>query len=83
MNMTTIPKHSVSYRTDSIASLEMTNIFEEAISKRNVFPMPRVDPRNGTDLQAYLLVMAWVNNIAYIKNVWMDVHVDLKIKDSC
>jgi hypothetical protein len=75
MDMATIPKHSVSYRIGAIASLEMVNVFEEAVSKRNAFPMPQVGPRQGTDLQTYLFVKAWVNNVAYTKNVWVDVHV--------
>jgi hypothetical protein len=75
MDMATIPKHSVSYRIGSIASLEMVKVFEEAVSKRNVFPIPQVGSRHGTNLQTFLFVKCWVKNIAYTKNVWVDVHV--------
>jgi hypothetical protein len=69
------PTQPVSYRTGAIPSLEMVNVFAVSVSKRNVFPQPSTGPRGGTDLQTQLQLKAWVRNVAYVKNVWIDVHV--------
>ncbi len=59
----------------AIPSLEMVNVFEGAVSKKNVFPRPLRGPRQGSDWQTFLAVKAWVNNVAYSKKVWVDVRV--------
>ena len=64
------PWQPVAYRLGAIPSLEMINIVADAAVKRNVFPGPA-----GSDLQTWLTLTAWVNNIAFTKNVWVDVHV--------
>ena len=63
------------YRIGAIPNLEMVNVFEDAVSKKNVFPSPLSGPRQGSDWQTYLAVTAWVHNVAYSKKVWVDVHV--------
>jgi hypothetical protein len=63
------------YRIGALPSLEMINVFEDVVSKKNVFPSPPSGPRQGSDWQTFLGVKAWVNNVAYTKKVWVDVHV--------
>jgi hypothetical protein len=55
------------YRVGAIPSLGMVNIFEDAISKKNVFPCRLNGPRQGNDWQTFLAVKAWVNNVASTK----------------
>jgi hypothetical protein len=69
------PAQQVSYRTGAIPSLEMVNVFTVEVSKRNVFPQSSTGARIGSDLQTQLRLKAWVRNVAYTKNVWIDVHV--------
>jgi hypothetical protein len=63
------------YRADAIPSLQMVQVFEDTVFKKNVFPRPPSGPRQGSDWQTFLTVKAWVKNVAYSKNVWVDVHV--------
>ena len=71
----TVPRQPVSYRTGAIASSEMVNVARYSIVKENVFPQLPNSPRAGWDLQTVLTMTAWVRNVAYTKNVWIDVHV--------
>jgi len=66
----TIPRQSVIYRNGAIRSLEMVNVVSESVTRREPDPRTR-----NSGAQTRLHVEAWVNNVAYIKNVWMDVHV--------
>jgi hypothetical protein len=69
------PTRPVIPRAGAVPSLEMVNVFGSSASKANVFPAETSGPRQGTDLQTFLSVSAWVSNVAYAKNVWVDVHV--------
>ena len=66
----TIPRQSVSYRNGAIPSLEMVNVVSEAVSRTTVDPRSR-----NSAVQTMFYVEAWVNNVSYSKNVWVDVHV--------
>lgn len=67
--------HSPIYRVGAIPSPEMVNVLEEKSGTKDVFPSDPVRSKVGTDLQTFLFVKAWVRNVAYVKNVWIDVHV--------
>jgi Family of unknown function (DUF6209) len=69
------PLQSVNYRLGAIPSLAMVNVVAAAATKRNAFPRPATGPPEGSDLQSWLTLTAWVNNVAFEKNVWIDVHV--------
>ena len=43
--------------------------------RRTCFPRPPNGPPVGKDLRTFLDVRAWVKNIAFAKEVWIDVHV--------
>jgi Family of unknown function (DUF6209) len=58
-----------------LGSPYFVNVIREAASKVNVFPRPAAGPRMGTDLRSFLNVSAWVRNVAFAKNVWIDLHV--------
>ncbi len=65
----------VQYRVGAISSPELVNVLDQVASKKNVFPRRPNGGREGTDLRTSLLVKAWVRNIAFAKDVWVDVHV--------
>jgi hypothetical protein len=69
------PHNPVQYRAGAITTPDMIKLFDYAVEKRNVFPRPTSGPREGTDLQTRLYIRAWVKNIAYRKDVWIDFHV--------
>lgn len=68
------PSPPVSYRTVSVTSLDMVNVFSDAPTKVNAFPQGELG-RNGTDLETRLFVQAWVRNLLPTKYVWVDLHV--------
>jgi len=69
------PREPVSYRSGAIAAADMVNVTRQEIVKKNVFPQPATGSRAGTDLQTLASLTVWVRNVAYVKNVWMDLHV--------
>jgi Family of unknown function (DUF6209) len=70
----TIPSQSVSYRWGAISSLEMVYLVSDAARKiKHMFGTPQAPA--GTELRTILTVQAWVRNLAYYKNVWLDVHI--------
>jgi hypothetical protein len=69
------PLQPVAYRLGAFPSLGMVNIIAEAATKRNVFPRRTPELAGGSDFQTWLTLTAWVNNVAFTKNVWIDVHV--------
>ena len=68
------PAPPVSYRTGATTNLEMVNVFADAVSKVDAFPLGEFG-RKGTDLQTRLFVHAWVRNLSPTKYVWVDLHV--------
>jgi hypothetical protein len=70
-----VAQDPVRYRDSAIRSPEFVNTLEQTATKKNVFPRPPNGPPVGKDLRTFLDVRAWVKNIAYAKEVWIDVHV--------
>ena len=68
-------RENVAYRLGALVDPSMVNVIGERVEKRNVFPQPATGPRAGKDLQLFLTVSAWVRNVAYQKNVWIDLHL--------
>jgi len=70
----TIPSQSVSYRWGAVSGLEMVYVVSDTARKiKHIFGTPQVPA--GTELRTVLTVQAWVRNLAYDKNVWLDVHI--------
>ena len=65
----------VRYRDGAIARPEFVNVFDQTAVKKDVFPAPPSGPSVGKDLRTSLSVRAWVKNIAFVKEVWIDLHV--------
>jgi hypothetical protein len=67
------PAQPVMYRTGTQRSLEMVNVFAEKIAKiRRPFGNT---PSAGSLLETHLDLTVWARNLAYNKNVWVDLHV--------
>jgi hypothetical protein len=69
------PQDAVRYREGAIPSPEFVNVLDQTAIKKNVFPAPPSGSPMGKDLRTSLNVRAWVKNIAFAKEVWIDVHV--------
>jgi len=70
----TIPNQSVTYRWGAISNLEVVYLVSDAARKiKHMFGTPQVPV--GTELRTVLTVQAWVRNLSYYKNVWLDVHI--------
>jgi hypothetical protein len=65
----------VRYRDGAIAGPEFVNVFDQTAVKKDVFPAPPSGPPVGKDLRTSLSVRAWVKNVAFVKEVWIDLHV--------
>jgi uncharacterized protein DUF6209 len=70
-----VPQNPVRYRHGTSPRPEYVNSLDQIATKKNVFPTPPNGPPVGKDLRTFLDVRAWVKNIAYAKEVWIDVHV--------
>jgi uncharacterized protein DUF6209 len=68
------PAQPVTYRTGAVRSLEMVNVFSEKIRKIRR-PLGGGTPPAGSQLETHMALTIWVRNVAYQKNVWVDVHV--------
>ena len=65
---------NVYLRAEAVASLEMVNSVQESASKiMHSFGVP--PSPSGGELQTILALKAWCRNVAYEKNVWVDVHL--------
>jgi hypothetical protein len=69
------PPDPVRYRERAVPNPEFVNFLDQTAIKKNVFPAPPFGSRVGKDLRTSLNVRAWVKNIAFAKEVWIDVHV--------
>ena len=70
----TIPSQSVSYRWGAISNLEMVYLVSDAVQKtKHIFGTPQFPV--GSELRTVLTVQSSVCNLAFYKNVWLDVHV--------
>jgi hypothetical protein len=69
------PEDPVRYRDGALPRPDLVNVVRQSAIKRNVFPPPPSGPPVGKDLRTSLSLRAWVKNIAYAKDVWIDLHV--------
>ena len=69
------PLDPVRYRDGAIPSPEFVNVVDQIAIKKNVFPAPPNGSPIGKDLRTFLYVRAWVRNVAFAKQVWIDLHV--------
>jgi Family of unknown function (DUF6209) len=67
------PAEPVMYRSGAQRSLETVNTFREDITKIRR-PLGSA-PAAGSQLETRLDLTVWVRNLAYKKNVWIDLHV--------
>jgi hypothetical protein len=67
------PAQPVTVRDGAIPTLDVVNVFTENISKikRNI----GTGAVTGSQLETRLDLKVWVRNIAFQKNVWIDLHV--------
>jgi len=71
-----VPQDAVRYRDGAIPNADFVNVLHHAAAKKNVFPPPPFGGSPvGKDLRTSLDVQAWVRNVAFAKDVWIDVHV--------
>lgn len=70
--MVTAPSDAVTPRAGAVVDRSLVNVVGEGAVKSNTFPDPA---GQGTRLETRLVVVAWVRNEAFVKSVWMDVHV--------
>jgi hypothetical protein len=69
----TRPVDNVRSREGAIPSLGLVNAFQESATQvRHYFDPP---PASGSELQTRLVLKVWVSNVAFEKNVWVDLHV--------
>src|SRR5262249_45345834 len=67
------PAQPVMYRTGSQRNLDMINVFAAKISEIRLSLGNNLTP--GSQLETHLALTVWVRNVAYNKNVWVDLHV--------
>lgn len=67
------PAQPVMFRSGATRSLEIVNVFKAEVSK--VRQTIGTGSSSGSEFQTDLSVKAWVRNVAYQKNVWIDLHV--------
>jgi len=70
-----IPGDAVRYREGAAPNADMVNVLSHTAVKKSVFPRPATGSPVGKDLRTSLDVQAWVKNVAFAKDVWVDVHV--------
>ncbi len=66
------PAQPVSFRTSALRDPSMVNVVNWAATKLS---NPIGASSEGSQLETHLNVTAWVKNIQYQKNVWIDFHV--------
>lgn len=70
----TTPSQSVSYRWGAQSNLEMVYLVSDGVRKiKHFFGTPQFPV--GSELRTVLTVQSSVRNLAFNKNVWLDVHV--------
>jgi Family of unknown function (DUF6209) len=67
--------HPVSIRKDAQVRPDRVSVVEQTATKRDAFPSPAFGSRNGTDIQTFLNVSAWVSDTIFGANAWIDLHV--------
>lgn len=66
------PQQPVAYRVGARRNPSIVYLAESVLTKRNVFPRTPSNP--GADLQVQGNLKVWVKNLAYTKQVLIDVH---------
>lgn len=67
------PTQPVVFRKGAIRSPEMVNVFTEDVTKvRRTLGSP---PVTGSQIETHLNLEVWVKNVAYQKNIWIDLHM--------
>ena len=66
------PAQPVSFRTGALRDPSMVNVVNWTATKLDT---PIGSSSEGTQLETHLSLTAWVKNIQYQKNVWIDFHV--------
>ena len=66
---------SVAQRFGSIVDPAVVRLAEDAAVKINAFPNRSGYASGMSSMQTHLHVEAWLKNLTYAKNVWIDVHV--------
>jgi len=66
------PAQPVSFRSGAIRNVSMVNVLNSSIEKVR---RPIGGSSQGSQLETDLNLTAWVRNIQYQKNVWIDFHV--------
>ena len=67
----TSPAQPVVRRSGAETAREVVNAYDLAVEKRrHQFPASA-----GSELRTQVRLVAWVRNLAYVKNVWFDAHV--------
>jgi hypothetical protein len=61
------------FRAGAERNPDMMNIFAETVSKEK--HLLGSNPLSGSEFRTHLSLTAWVRNIAYEKNAWVDLHV--------
>src|SRR5215813_5236578 len=71
-----IPAQPVNYRSGAVTRPDMLNVLRQMVSKVNVFPPPPGGGSpEGSNLQTFLSMTAWVKETVYGANAWIDFHV--------
>ena len=65
----------VSIRKDAQVRPDRASVVEQTATKRDMFPSPAFGSRNGTDIQTFLNLSAWVSDTIFGANAWIDLHV--------
>ena len=66
---------SVASRSGSIVDPDIIRLSDEAAVKINALPSRSGYASGMSKMQTHLHVEAWLKNLAYVKNAWVDVHV--------
>jgi len=70
-----IPEDSINYRSGVTPSLEMVNVFDETPPQTRPYYTGTHAGPPGSSLCTRLFVKTWVKNVAYLKNVWLDIYI--------
>ena len=71
-----IPRQPVRYRSGALTRPGVVNVLAQSVVQVHPLPAPAGGgPRQGTDLQTILTLVAWVNDTTAGANAWIDMHV--------
>jgi hypothetical protein len=67
--------YPVGLRTHAQVRPDVVSVLDQSGRKRNMFPNLPSGPSNGTDIQTFLHVGAWVSDTVFGANAWIDLHI--------